>query len=450
MRPTSQPLSRSSSPRAAAPAGFLAAWHALVGAAGLPPLPTRRGRAPRVPLTRLLPALIFHVMQGAGTLSEHFVELFGERLADSSWSDRRARLPWEIFAELMRRALRPLATPDADSDAFWRGWRLVAVDGSQFSVTNTPQITRRVVKARTRRGRAAFAKITTTVLLELGGHNPIAAAIGRQRESEWALALQLLPQVPPRAVVLADRLYGCAAFVVPLRAACERVGSQFLVRARPDVKVGVVQRLADGSRLVCVAVRHANRPNRIVDWLELREVRVRVGRAGHRSRELRLWTSLLDPQTAPALDLAQLYARRWEQELYFREVKRQLRKTDLLQSHTIETAAQEIAAIILASALLAAERTRVAAGEVPVLRVKFGRLLQVAQALWLTVALGEGVLTDEQIDTILTRGYDRMRQCLTPVRRSRTCPRAVRQPMKAWPRLLHAESIEGPFEFHVV
>ena len=40
------------------------------------------------------------------------------------------------------------------------------------------------------------------------------------------------------------------------------------------------------------------------------------------------------PRTAPALELAQLYAQRWEHELYFREVKRQVRKTDLLaESH---------------------------------------------------------------------------------------------------------------------
>src|SRR5688500_2098730 len=99
--------------------GFLAAWQQLIGARGIPTLARRRGRKPRVPLTDLLPALTFHVMQGAGTLAEHFSELFNEALADSSWADRRARLPWEIFAELMRRVLRPKAT-QRQRDAFWR------------------------------------------------------------------------------------------------------------------------------------------------------------------------------------------------------------------------------------------------------------------------------------------------------------------------------------------
>ena len=66
-----------------------------------PALPVRPGRKPRVPLTQVLSALTFHVMKGKGTLGEHFAELFDTRLADSSLADRRARLPWAIFAELM-------------------------------------------------------------------------------------------------------------------------------------------------------------------------------------------------------------------------------------------------------------------------------------------------------------------------------------------------------------
>lgn len=430
--------------------GFLAAWQQLIGARGLPQLARRRGRKPRVPLTDLLAALTFHVMQSAGTLSEHFAELFDDSLADSSWADRRARLPWEIFAELMRRVLRPKATP-RQRDAFWRGWRLVALDGTQFSLTNTPQITALTTKARTRRGRAAFAKLTTAVLLEVGLHNPLAARIGRHGESEWALAQQLLAQLPKRALLLGDRLYGVAAFVVHARAAGTRVGSHFLLRARRSTKARVITRLPDGTRLVQIALRARHNPTRIVQWLDLREIRVRVGRRGHRGHELRLWTSLVDPRTAPALELAQLYAQRWEHELYFRELKRHVRKSDVLQSHTVETAAQEIAALVLVSALLATERRRAAGGQIPVLRVSFAKILELAvKPMWLWVDLGHGVLTDQQLNTIMKRGYARMRRWVTPPRRARSCLRAVRQPLQAWPRLRHTQSVTGPMQFQLV
>lgn len=435
--------------RSAAPTGFLDAWQQLVGA-DVPTLPRRRGRKPRVPLTDLLPALTFHVMQGAGTLAEHFSQLFGAPLANSSWSDRRARLPWEIFADLMRRTLRPRATRRQHPDAFWRGWRLLALDGTQFSLTNTPQMAGTITKAKTRRGRAAFAKLTTAVLLEIGLHNPLAAAVGRRGQSEWELAHTLLAQLPKGALVLGDRLYGCGAFAVHALAACRRVGSHVLLRVRTDLKPRLIRRLKDGSRVIRVAVRQKGRPSHILQWLELREIRARVGRQGHRTHALRLWTSLLNPQTAPALELAQLYARRWEHELYFRQVKRQLRKTAVLQSHTVETAAQEIAALVLVSALLAVERARAAAGHVPVLRVSFLKVLELVRPMWLTLQLGEGLLTDHLKNQMLKRAYALMRQCLTPVRRARSCPRAVRQPVTRWPRLLHTQSVEGPLSFHVL
>lgn len=432
------------------PSGFLGAWADVVGPRGVPTLAPRRGRKPRVPLSELLPTLTFHVMQETGTLADHLFQLFGTPLADSSWSDRRLRLPWEIFAELMRRALRPRATPRQQPEAFWHGWRVLALDGTQFSLSNTPQVTATRAKARTRRGRAAFAKITAAVLLEVGLHNPLAAGIGRTGESEWVLAQRLLAQLPKRALVLADRLYGRAAFLVHACTACARVGSHFLVRASRSVKPRLIQRLPDGSRLVHLAVREPRRPARIREWLTVREIRVQVGRPGHRAHELRVWTSLLDPTAAPALELVRLYASRWEHELYFREVKRDLRRTALLQSHTVETGAQEIAAIILASAVVATERTRAARGHVPVLRIQFGQLLQIVRGMWLFLGPFDDLLTDQQKARIVGRGRDLMRRSLTQPRRSRTCPRAVRQKFRAWPRLLEAQSIEGTYHFKLV
>lgn len=430
--------------------GFLGAWEDVVGPRGVPDVAPRRGRKPRVPLAQLLPALTWHVMQDSGTLAEHLFQLFRAPLANSSWSDRRLRLPWEIFAELMRRALRPRATARQHREAFWRGWRLVALDGTQFSLTNTPQITDTFTKAATRRGRAAFAKMTTAVLLEVGLHNPLAAAIGRQGESEWALAQRLLAQLPKHALLLGDRLYGVIAFARAAQLACRRVGSHFLLRASRSVKPRRIRRLADGTRLVGLAVRSPHNPSRVIEWLEVREIRVRVGRKGHRGHELRLWTSLIDPAAAPALELARVYASRWEHELYFRELKRQLRRTALLQSHTVETGAQEIAALVVASAVLASERARAASGAIPPLRISFGQLLDIVRGMWLVLGPFDDILTDRQKTLVVRRGRALMRRSLTAPRRPRTCPRAVRQPVTRWPRLMKPASVEQPWALQLV
>jgi hypothetical protein len=122
---------QSPKPHRRSPAGFLGAWEDLVGPRGVPTVASRRGRKPRVPVAQLLPALTWHVMRDTGTLAEHLFQLFRAPLADSSWSDRRLRLPWAIFADLMRRALRPRATPSQHREAFWRGWRLIGATSAR-------------------------------------------------------------------------------------------------------------------------------------------------------------------------------------------------------------------------------------------------------------------------------------------------------------------------------
>jgi hypothetical protein len=436
-------------PASDAGGGFLTAWTELVPRWMPAPL-QRRGRKPRVSLDQILQGLTFHVAQGAGTLAEHFWELFQEPLTDSSWGDRRRRLPWEVFAELMRRALRPIATRRRHPDAFWRGWRVLALDGTQYSVINTPQVTATTTKAASRRGRAAFAKLAVAVVLEVSVHNPLAAAIARHGESELALARRLFAQLPKRALLLADRLYGVPGVMVDVWAVCQRVGSHFLFRVPRNIKARVLTTLPDGSRRVRLQVREKRRPWHVAHHIEMREIRVQVGRKGFRRHELRLCTSLLDPRAAPALELAQLYAKRWEQELYFRNAKRVLRQTDVLQSHTVETGAQEIAAIILVTAMLARERASAATAQVPVSQIKFGVVLAIVRSMWFSFGPIEDLLTAKQKGLIVERGQALMRRALSGSRRSRTNPRAVRQPVTKWPRLMKTHSVEGPLHFKVI
>lgn len=68
----------------------------------------------------------------------------------------------------------------------------------------------------------------------------------------------------------------------------------------------------------------------------LGEIRAVQRRPRHRLIRLRLWISLLDPRQVPAIEPVQLYVRRWEQELFFGQLKHQLRKDDTLQSRALE------------------------------------------------------------------------------------------------------------------
>jgi len=163
----------------------------------------------------LLVGLLFHfTLHLSGTLAEHLVLLTGIRMAESSLSQRRMALPFEVFDQLLQRILRPLAQVRKHAEGFYKGLRLVAIDGVNFSLPNTTDVKARCRKGGNQRGRAAFAKFPCAVLLELALHNPLAARLGRQGESEWRLAKRLLSQLPRRCLLLGDRMYGCADFVV--------------------------------------------------------------------------------------------------------------------------------------------------------------------------------------------------------------------------------------------
>jgi hypothetical protein len=408
-----------------------------------------RGRKPVLPVAEFLQALLFHFLLANGTLAEHLRQLTGRAMAESTLAQRRATLTWQAFTEWLAQGLRPLAQAPRQPQAFWRTWRLLAWDGTQFSLTNTPQNLAKLPKARARRRRAAWVKITAVVLLELGLHNPLSAAVGWQGESEFALTRTLLASLPAQALLLADRLSGVPALLAELWDACQNVGSHFLIRARRNLLVQKRRLLPDGSALIWVGVRDPQRPRKVLRLLQLREICVRVRRPGTRPEVIRLWTSLLDWKNAPALELAPLYTQRWEQELYWRQMKLELRKTDLLQSHTPETAAQEIVMLVLGTALLAQERTRAAAGQVPVLDISFLKCLELLRPLWMILSLARDVLHSQAKQKLAGVVYAEIRRCLKPKRRARSCIRAVRQPVKGWPRLLKPKYAHGHWTYTI-
>ena len=55
--------------------------------------------------------------------------------------------------------------------------------------------------------------------------------------------------------------------------------------------------------------------------LKLRQIKVVVDRPGFRPKKFFIIATLLDPETYPAEELAALYLRRWEAELFFRDIK---------------------------------------------------------------------------------------------------------------------------------
>jgi hypothetical protein len=400
----------------------------------------RRRRPPVITPVELIQSLVFHVVAEAGTLAQHVKQLTGKVITDGALSQRRALLPLEVFDQLMGAALKPKATPQQHPDAFYHGLRLCTIDGSSFSVTNTPQVKKRMRKAKSRRGRAAFPKVGVAVMVELGLHNPLAAALGAEGESEMVLAKRVLVTQPAKSLLLSDRYYGVGQLLVGLSAEDQR---HFLVRVKANLKRRLLEVYPDGSALVEIGTGEQTR--------QVREILGRVQRGGRGAvTTVRLWTSLLDWRRYPATELLALYARRWEQEVFYKELKVDARSTPYLQSHTPLTAMQEIAALILAYAVLVDYRVKAGSvAGVGVLRISFLKTLQAVQGLWRFLDVSADLLTPEQVRLVVSRTLRQIADMAIPKRRQRSCPRALRQPVSSWPRLRKNTSRTGAIDYTV-
>jgi hypothetical protein len=135
-----------------------------------------------------------------------------------------------------------------------------------------------------------------------------------------------------------------------LWAAAAATGAQLLWRAKSDLRLPVVSELVDGSYLSYLAEpgtrrRGSRTPVRVIEYTLRASGSVHPHKAGE---VYRLLTTILDPDAAPADDLAAAYAQRWEIESVFDEIKtHQLDSRPVLRSRDPDGVEQEIWGILL-------------------------------------------------------------------------------------------------------
>jgi hypothetical protein len=284
---------------------------------------------------RLLPArvVVYYVM--ALTLFsqssyEEVMRMLVEGLAwTSGWAKRwnvptkaalfkaRARLGPEPLKALFHAVAAPLA--DARTrGALWRGRRVVAVDGTCLDVADTPANAAAFGRPGSGRGErvGAFPQLRLVGLAECGTHALVDVAMGPCTTGEQTLAAQVLGSLGPGMVCLADR--GFYSFALWNKA--RSTGADLLWRTKSNHVLSCDERLPDGSfrsRLHAVADR------RRAEGVVVRVIEYTLEDPGRPQAEgrYRLLTTILDPEAAPAEELAALYAERWEFEAALDELK---------------------------------------------------------------------------------------------------------------------------------
>lgn len=263
----------------------------------------------------------------------------------SSISRARMRLGVEPVERLYRELVGPVAVSDTRG-AFYRGRRLVSLDGTGVDVADVPKNEDAFGRPGSPRGKSAFPQIRFVTLAECGTHVLFGARMGPCDRAETELARPVLAEgLTDEMLCLADRYF----FGYPLFRQAAEAGADLLWRLKKNHVFPCQERLPDGSYLSKTypsprdrAKDRGGRPVRVIEYrLE--------GAGGDADPLYRLVTTLLDPEEAPAEELAALYHQRWEVENAFDELKVHLRGPGVvLRSRTPELVRQEFYGFLLA------------------------------------------------------------------------------------------------------
>jgi hypothetical protein len=231
----------------------------------------------------------------------------------------RQRLGFEPL-ELLFGAVAGSLASESTRGAFYRGLRLMSLDGTCLDVADTPhnaQAFGRPGSSR-RAGGGAFPQLRLVALSECGTHAITDAALGGYETSENTLADELIASLGPSELCLADRgFYSFERFQ-----AARQTGARLLWRVRGDLTLAREQPLSDGSFMTRLYPRQVDqRPKRAGVPARVIEYGLDDPGLPQAQDRYRLLTTMLEPDAAPANELAALYSERWELEGTLDELK---------------------------------------------------------------------------------------------------------------------------------
>ncbi|MFK0113855.1 IS4 family transposase [Streptomyces sp. NPDC091217] len=275
-------------------------------------------------------------LRGQGLLGEWCVP------AKSSLFRARQRLGSEPLRVLFATTAKPMGT-EATPGCFWRGLRLLAVDGTCWDVADSPANEAAFGRPVNSRGhdKSSFPQVRMACLIEVGTHLVLDAELAGCRTGEVTLVNRLPRSCGPGELVLADREFPG----VPLWRAFTDSGADLLWRVPANRVLPVDRQLRDGSWLSRI---HATTDRAHRDPVTVRVVAYQLHGTARKGEDYRLVTTLLDARRHPARQLAALYQERWETEAVFAELKTHQRGAHVvLTSKTSDGVLQQIWAHLL-------------------------------------------------------------------------------------------------------
>jgi hypothetical protein len=326
----------------------------------------------------------------------------------------RSRLPLAGVWNLCHGVAEQLRTDHQQADSLWHGHRTLYLDGTSFSMPDTPQL------------QAAFGQPTGQ---RIGCGFPIAHLLVLF-DAATGMLLEMIPaplythdlrnvqaihrHLRPGDLLIGDKAFGSWAHLALLQSA--GIGGLFPLHQRRCFKAAN----ADGLE---TWPKPKNKPawmdqqtyDALPQQITVRVISRVIRRRGFRPMHVTAVTTLLDGQEYPADELVELGRGRWTAELNIRHLKTTM-NMEVLKCTTVEGVLKELAIFCLVYNLVRAVMLKAAAiQKVKVDRISFAdaldwvRCTQPGQTLWKLI--------------------------VNPLRTNRIEPRAVKRRPKEYDRL---------------
>jgi len=263
-------------------------------------------------------------------------------------SQARSRLGQEPLKLLHDRFVKPIAIADENQKtkgSWYKQWRLVSIDGSTLDVADTRENEMHFGRPGSSRGESAFPQLRLVSLVENGTHVLFGTQMGSSRDcSEQVLARDCIENLSPNMLCMADRNF----FSYSMWNKARSTKADLLWRVKKNLILPCIERLDDGSYLSKIYPSATDRRNKR-NGVTVRVIEYTMKNMSNSEPLYRLVTTILDPERAPAADLAALYHDRWEIENAFDELKTHLRGAKIvLRSKKPELVCQEFWGFMLA------------------------------------------------------------------------------------------------------
>jgi hypothetical protein len=274
-----------------------------------------------------------------------------------SYCKARQRLPLKVVTDLARGTAQQLDETTKDAGT-WKGRSVPMVDGSTVSMPDTEANQGAFPQPQSQKPGLGFplARLVAVISLATGAIRELALGPYQGKETgETALFRSLWDRFRAGDIILGDRFFASFFGIAPLKNrgidGVFRMHQRRKYDFRRGRRLGVEDHVVPWTKPARPEWMDEGLYAQLPQELLIRELRVKVERAGFRVEELVLVTTLLDSQEYTKEEVADLYLKRWNIELDLRSIK-SVMQMDILRCETPEMVEKEIWMHVLAYNLI--------------------------------------------------------------------------------------------------